>query len=483
MASEFSEPTRMGSFSGLTSDQSLDRLCALAAEALEVEFAALVLRVGAVSRCIASFGLEPRYRSRSWQTQESPIAPDREMVLSDATQSPDIQAKIALLGLERAGFLLRTPVIVTPDHTLALVVADPAPRDKPGVRERRLIEDLKTLMADAFALHAGLLTDPDADVTAAIRLADALAEVATAPHAAVILDRSLKVLGASTRMAEILDVPLDKLIGARHQDISVPMSDAIGALYRRALETRVSPPDFEVVTDEASHGREVYRVTVSPFSPIETRDWFLFVTTRETTALARRESQLARRIGAGEVPAEPSLAFLQETLVQRRTIRSRKTISYLTFRAWRSPIREWQIKALKALKANLPAAMPEVIADEMFAEINALVGVSAFRAVVPVPCGHSREGPCLSLEIARAIAGRIGIPVVQAFATRPLKGVSHPKENARRPPLTLAVPVHDPVLLVDDVATSGAHIEEAVTLLRPHTGSVMAMAWIGGDSA
>jgi orotate phosphoribosyltransferase len=41
--------------------------------------------------------------------------------------------------------------------------------------------------------------------------------------------------------------------------------------------------------------------------------------------------------------------------------------------------------------------------------------------------------------------------------------------------------VQGPVLLVDDVATSGQHIEEAAHLLREAGANVLAVAWIGGD--
>jgi len=466
-----------------SSRETLDRYCEMATEIVPAPIAALVLRVGSISRCIASHGLEMRYHSRLWQTQSPPIAPDEETIILDVAQVPDIQSKVAMLGLDHAGLLLRSPVIVTPEYTLALVIADTVPGKKPTTRTLRLLAELKPLIVEEFQSHADLLTDPTSDVTASIHLDDALREANAAPYAAVVLDQSLTILAISDSMATILEFPREDLIGKSHFDIAVPLSDAIGALYRRALETRVSPPDFEVVTETGAAGRGVFRVTVSPFSPIETRDYFLYVTTREVTNLTLRERALARRIGHGTLPPEPSLAFLQETMVERRSIRSRKEISYLTLRSWRTPIRDWQIKALKALKAHIPPDMPELIGEEILNEITSLVGVGAFRAVVPIPCGHTREGPCLSVEIARAIAARIGIPVVQAFATRPLPGTSHPKQNVRRPPLSLILPVNEPVLLIDDVATSGAHIEEAVRLLKPHTGSVLAVAWIGGDSA
>ena len=194
--------------------------------------------------------------------------------------------------------------------------------------------------------------------------------------------------------------------------------------------------------------------------------------------------QTNRQIGSRlnfESDSEPTLAFLKETLIERRAIRARKNVHYLTLRSWRASIRDWQIMALKALKARIPPAMPQAIAHEICAETQALMGVSVFRAVVPIACGHSAETSCLSLEIARSVGARIGAPVVQAFAFQKLKGSSHPKENVRRPKLKLINPVSGPVLLVDDVSTSGAHIEEAVELLRPHANMVFAVAWISGD--
>ena len=80
------------------------------------------------------------------------------------------------------------------------------------------------------------------------------------------------------------------------------------------------------------------------------------------------------------------------------------------------------------------------------------------------------------------MAAAIGVPVVQALVAPRRPGSSHPKDNARRPPLILSRPVAEPLILVDDVATSGRHLEEAAELLRPHCGALLALAWIGGDA-
>lgn len=118
----------------------------------------------------------------------------------------------------------------------------------------------------------------------------------------------------------------------------------------------------------------------------------------------------------------------------------------------------------------------------MQTELESLIGIQSFRAIVPVPCGHSASGMCLSRAIALALGRRIGLPVIQALRLAPAHGSSHPKTNARRPPMRLNRTLDGPVLIVDDVATSGQHIEEACRLLRPVAGAAFALVWIGGDS-
>ena len=122
-----------------------------------------------------------------------------------------------------------------------------------------------------------------------------------------------------------------------------------------------------------------------------------------------------------------------------------------------------------------------IIAEEILAAISAMVGVTSFDGIVPIPCGHSGVDNCLSTMIADHLSTKIGIPVVKAFAPRPLKGSSHPKASAKMSPSKLRLEPRGNFLLVDDVATSGRHLEEAVELLRREGADVMAIAWIGGE--
>jgi PAS domain-containing protein len=466
--------------------QALDRLCDMAASLCNARAAVLLLNQDGVTRVVASAGVIARLRSYAWDFANAPYAPDETLIVPDASGNALLQAVARELGLTDVSYFLRLPIEVASTHVVGLLIFGGAPGAAPDAAKRKLLDQIAELMRQEFASVAKLLTNPSANVTVARTLDEIKREIASCPIGAALLDQKLTIVAMNDRLAAILGGEASRLVGKTHQEVSPPSADALGFLYRRALETRVSPPDFEVVVGGGDEPRQVFQVIASPFSPIETPAYFIHVTVDEITGRSALEDRLSDEIDsarAGPRPVEPSMAFLMDTLVQRRTIRARKAVNYLTLRSWRAPVREYQMKALKALKQNIPHAFPESIATEIAGEVQSLVGAAAFKAIVPVPCGHSKGSHCLSVEIARALSVQLNLPVVQAFAPQRVKGVSHPKENVKRPPLQLSRSLSDPVLLVDDVATSGAHIAEAVTLLRPESGSVMAIAWIGGDSA
>jgi len=181
--------------------------------------------------------------------------------------------------------------------------------------------------------------------------------------------------------------------------------------------------------------------------------------------------------------SDPVLGFLLDTLVEQRALRSRNKVSYLTVRTWRKPIKAYQIKALKALKRSDPKGGALAIGNEIIDVVSSMVGTDSFDGIIAIPCGHSTGETCLSALIADTLSARTGLPVFRAFAPRPLAGSSHPKSSARMPPLKLRAEPAGHYLLVDDVATSGRHLEEAVELLRSAGAEAMAIAWVGGDKA
>jgi len=152
----------------------------------------------------------------------------------------------------------------------------------------------------------------------------------------------------------------------------------------------------------------------------------------EQMGWSARQSEMTRPIQMSSA-AEPTQNFLMKTLVNRSTIRGRNGISYLTMRAWRKPIKEYQIIALRSLKPAESNCFVDAVADEMSAVIEQFIGMSGFKTVVPVPCGSSGNN-CLSLRIAKALAAKHGLKMVEAFEPIITSGSSHPK---KMPPVHL----------------------------------------------
>ena len=170
--------------------------------------------------------------------------------------------------------------------------------------------------------------------------------------------------------------------------------------------------------------------------------------------------------------------FLMQTLISQPRVLSRGNVSYHVLKRWRKSVKNEQIAALKSVKKVHNEAFENAIAEEMSSWCRRAFGATAFSNVVAVPCGHSGSD-CLSLRIGRKIAQQLNLQFDDAFEPLQVTGSSHPKTNVRRPKMKLRqVPV-GPVLLIDDVATSGAHIEEAASALRNHGVAVISLAWIG----
>jgi PAS domain-containing protein len=466
----------------------LDELCRSAAMVLGCEVAVLLYGSAGVKRVIGSYGLAARYKSFQHDFAQSQYGPRDRVAVTDVRAGSEISAVAQRLGVHNCAFFLREPVAVDEVITVALLVFGVKVQQQPDKAVSKTLASIVKLLGKEIALRKSELADAFNDVTVTGTLSDLRREVDSAPVPQVLLDGQQTIIAISEPMCSLLGRERREILGLRHKDVGVPASEAIGWLYQRALETRLSPPEFEVVSEDAGEVRHVYRINVAPLSPTDTRDYFLFVSVQEVTELAlqmrrldARISKEAKKKGKSPTRQEPSLLFLLNTLVQRRKIHERNSTSYLSLLSWRQSIRAYQIEALKALKQNIPPELPLAIAEAMNHEIHSLIGAGAFRAVVPMPCGHSPAGACLSLEVARALGVALGLPVISALALSPQKGGSHPKTNAKRPAMTLIEQAPGPVILVDDVATSGAHIEEAVKLLKPGCGAVLAVVWISGD--
>jgi predicted amidophosphoribosyltransferase len=192
----------------------------------------------------------------------------------------------------------------------------------------------------------------------------------------------------------------------------------------------------------------------------------------------KRNASRARPVGFD--PKAGGLGVLG-SLVWRPAVYSRHEVAWVSARAWRDTSKAEDLAALKAAKAARDPAVLEAAAAELATVLRRLRGDWSDHAVTPVPCGHSGTGDCFGKRLAQQVAETLGTEFVELWADRPLAGVSHPARNARLPELVWAAEPAGPILIVDDVASTGAHLEQALMAVRGAGQPAMGAAWISGD--
>jgi hypothetical protein len=183
---------------------------------------------------------------------------------------------------------------------------------------------------------------------------------------------------------------------------------------------------------------------------------------------------------AGDIQAELDVAggFLLKTVIAKRRLITRDDVSYHALCRWRAPLKEYQLIALKLVKQHRPSDFIDRVAAQIATASRALFGSAAFGYVGNVACGHG--GPnCFARELARRVADKLSLPFIDLFAPLDVRGSSHPRKNSRRPAMSIANVPEGPVLLIDDVATSGSHIAEATRHLRDAGCAAFPVSWIG----
>lgn len=186
------------------------------------------------------------------------------------------------------------------------------------------------------------------------------------------------------------------------------------------------------------------------------------------------QSEPARVAGPS---ADPTLSFLAATLARKTVFRVRPAVSFVTLRAWRRSIREYQLAAFRGLQAAPPEAFADFVAAEMMLAVDLLVGPEIFGAIVPIPGALSGDESSLAKKIAANVARRLGVPMLEALRVAPAASRGRGAKTRGRP-LQLAMSINAPALLIDDIAFSGDRLEEAAALLKPLCRSVQAVAWL-----
>lgn len=171
------------------------------------------------------------------------------------------------------------------------------------------------------------------------------------------------------------------------------------------------------------------------------------------------------------------------SLVWRPAFRSRNDVAYLVTRSWRADCKKADISELKRAKGCCAPEVLDAAAADVSVVARTLGGPLTGWTVTTVPCGHSRRPDCFGKQLAQRVADQLELPFLQVWADRFVSGVSHPKEFVKLPALVWQADPPGPMLLVDDVATSGWHIEEGLNALRGRGVAALGLVWIGGELA
>jgi hypoxanthine phosphoribosyltransferase len=163
-------------------------------------------------------------------------------------------------------------------------------------------------------------------------------------------------------------------------------------------------------------------------------------------------------------------------------VRARNGISYLTARRFSAQNRLGALQALKRLKASATDRETGLAVAEIVLVWMLLAGNPEGWTVTNIAAGHS-GGNSFGARLAAAVAERLTLNYLQVWHDRPIRGTSHPKEFRRLPPLDMVAKPIGATLIVDDVATSGYHMEEAIKALHSLCIPAAGIAWISTDSA
>ncbi|MEM1038746.1 MAG: hypothetical protein AAGI12_04680 [Pseudomonadota bacterium] len=172
-------------------------------------------------------------------------------------------------------------------------------------------------------------------------------------------------------------------------------------------------------------------------------------------------------------------SFVFETLIYQPKLRVNNDLGYVAIRRWNQKVKRRQLSAMRAVKKEPSRDFINEVSAEICRFADSFIGVENFDCVVPVPGGTSKN-MAFSHRLAAAVGLLAGLPNIQAFQRISSTATSsHPINNAVRGRMRLKQVPSGNVLLIDDVVTSGSHLNEATQRLRAHCSGVVAVAWIG----
>jgi predicted amidophosphoribosyltransferase len=453
---------------------TLDKMMQAAAAAVDIDYMVLGLRHTNKYEFIATYGVPfTAFADQVPANRMGPTLFDREVEVEDLQKEPNFvrlavvpEAKLWRYGINAPIRLVRP---LTDDGVLALSGASRKFRKAggPGLSQMRRFADI---LADFIWMTLQTRAAQNyGDVVETVK-SILLGSIRHSPLPLAIVDDDLKLIGYSG-----VFVRSQQLHGGKRPVPGENLGDywldaKASEVVRTSMQTGKpvlgfpSRPKGSYAPISFDFHRLSYNDVPSQFGlfgMLPLNDDASDRIIRGENGVAAKLHDSARQMAEG---AGPVSRFLDTTLVHRPRLLKRKKQPYLAVRSWRKSIKPQQLEALKALKAECPDSFVELVAADLAETILQTYGRVNHCVVVPMPCGNSGPG-CLSCRLGESVARRLDVECIHAFADIPTTGSSHPRKNINRPKMKCLRRVEKHVILIDDVATSGAHIEEACKLL------------------
>jgi hypothetical protein len=288
----------------------------------------------------------------------------------------------------------------------------------------------------------------------------------------MMIDTKFNVHGVSAPLLKILGVGIEPLINSDARK-SLPEGFAFLQPYIERVATEFL--DNSSVNFSSLDGKRQFTLSCVKFSFKGDKAFFTLLELRTVDVQELKPPNLpSKRV---EESVSITSEFLLRTVIKQRRLLHRGNTAYHVVNRWRKNVKDSQLAALRAIKRDPPPSFVQLVAEELAASAELLFGRTTFGAVTNVPCGHSGKN-CLAALVAREVAKLKNLPYLQAFDNLDVRGTSHPTRNSVRPKMRIVDPPQYPVLLIDDVATSGSHIAEAAKKLRVTSPAVFSLVWI-----
>ncbi|MEP0191088.1 MAG: hypothetical protein ABJP70_10720 [Erythrobacter sp.] len=492
------KPTQhtIDAFSFSPSGGALDLILSSAVSVTQCRTVVILAELDGYDEILAHTGLSGALqRGRVPHTPEEVELRRQYQEIKDARLHPAFDRSTHVHGQLAFRYIVTCPIVVSGSNVrLSLVCADRKPNIINHDYMQCSVQLLSKLAAEVFELQLVLADQNERFDLIRGHLQDYTDKMVDRQEAIVFLDRKWRMFKPSKGFLSsygLKDFPEGKI----RLDEYFPddQSQIASALAR--MESEVQSSIVLKVTCPVSGGEctliITYFAVADPDQPA-----YMCMLRSETSQLeslrVREPSEPSRKSQIRQDLFEPKAVlsepheeafvtakFLLDTTIEQTKLHSRKGVTFHTVRRWRSSIKEYQVRALRALKRRPSDMLIESAANELAAASNKLFGARENIVIASVACGNSGEN-CLAKLIAIQLAKKLKVEYLDAFECIETTGSSHPRRNSDRGKMKLRQSTNKPVLLIDDVATSGAHIHEAVRLLSKDAPSVVSLAWIGG---